>query len=141
MRAIKAQAFAIAASCALATAGSARADVMGLWQVPGNAILVKIAPCGAALCGTLLNSNRLTADPNARDEKNKNPALRSRPLRGITMLQGFKGGPAAWTGGSIYLPGSGETYRASLTLDDADTLSLKGRQGPFCKTQVFKRAK
>ena|SRR5258706_10402767 len=131
------------AACVLTLgfAGAAHADVMGIWQVPGNAFQIRIAPCGAFLCGVLLDSNRLRAEPEARDEKNKNPSMRSRLLRGITMLQGFKGGPTSWAGGSIYLPGNGETYKASLILNDPNTLSLKGCQGPFCKTQVFKRAK
>jgi uncharacterized protein (DUF2147 family) len=122
--------------------GAAQAgEPLGTWQVPGGAILIRIAACGASLCGMLLDSPRLKAEPNARDDKNKNPALRARPLRGISMLTGFKGGPPAWVG-SIYLPGSGDTYRATMTSPDADTLSLKVCPvGPLCKTQALKRVK
>jgi uncharacterized protein (DUF2147 family) len=133
-------AFAAAWLCAVSLAGAARADVMGTWHASGNALQIQIAPCGTALCGILLNSNRIRADPNVRDDKNKNPALRGRLLRGITMLQGFTGGPTKWSG-NVYLPGDGQMHRAALILEDAETMTLKGCQGPFCMTQVFKRAK
>ena len=133
---------ALVAAClgAVSFAVPARADVLGFWHVPGSAFQIQITPCGAALCGILLNSNRIKADPNVRDEKNKNPALRGRLLRGITMLQGFTGGPTKWNG-TVYLPGDGQFHKASLTVSDVDTISLTGCQGPFCMTQVFKRLK
>jgi uncharacterized protein (DUF2147 family) len=121
-------------------AGAAHADIAGLWGVPNTHIQVRFAPCGGRLCGYLMNSNRLAADPNAHDDKNKNPALRARALRGITMMWGFRGGPTEWTGGQIYSPGSGEVYPASLTLADADTLKVKGCTAAIiCLTQTMKR--
>src|SRR5258706_13770850 len=106
------------AACVLTLgfAGAAHADVMGIWQVPGNAFQIRIAPCGAFLCGVLLDSNRLRAEPEARDEKNKNPSMGSRLLRGITMFHGFKGGPTSWAGGSINLPVDSNPYNPRITL-------------------------
>src|SRR5437867_6368623 len=91
-------AFAAGWLCVLSLVGPARADVMGVWHIPGNAIQIQVTPCGGAICGILLNSNRIKADVNARDEKNRDPALRTRLLRGTTMLQGFTGGPTKWNG-------------------------------------------
>lgn len=133
------------AACAAATlvlsAGAAHAEVSGVWTIPGSPLMLQIAPCGANLCGAILSTPKLKADPGAKDEKNHNPALRTRPLRGLYMLYGFKGGPAAWTGGSIYLPGNGDTYPATLALIDAVTLNLKACKGVFCKTQVLKKVR
>ena len=132
---------AVAVALAAAAGSVQAAEPLGIWQVPGSVITIQVAPCGAALCGILINSNRIKADPNARDDKNKNPALRTRPLRGVAMLQGFQGGPPAWKG-KVYVPGNGDTYGATLTLTDADTLNLKVcPAGPLCQTRTLKRVK
>jgi hypothetical protein len=45
-----------------------------------------------------------------------------------------------WEGGSIYNPEDGGTYKATITIADADTLKLKGCiVWPLCKTQTWKR--
>ena len=125
----------------LATGAAAATPVDGLWALPGSAIEVRIGPCGPAVCGTLINSNRIKADPGARDDKNKNAALRGRLLRGIVMIEGMRGGPQTWTGGRVYSPGSGDTYAATMQLSDPETLKVKVCiAGPICPVQVLKRA-
>jgi uncharacterized protein (DUF2147 family) len=135
-------AVALALAAGVLGPAAARADVSGLWAVPKTHIQVRFAPCGADLCATLINSNRLTLEPGARDDKNKNPALRGRPLRGVTMMWGFRGGPTDWKGGHIYSPGSGDIYPATMTLADADTLKVKGcTAAVICLTQTLKRVR
>ena len=85
---------AAAAIVAAALASPALAgDPTGLWQTPTNGGQVRIARCGQALCGTLVTSDHIRAQPNARDEHNKDASQRNRTLRGLTMLSGFTGGP------------------------------------------------
>jgi uncharacterized protein (DUF2147 family) len=68
-----------AATLAAALASPAlAADPTGLWQTPTNGGQVRIARCGEALCGTLVTSNHIRADANARDEHNRNADLRNR---------------------------------------------------------------
>jgi uncharacterized protein (DUF2147 family) len=46
-----------------------------------------------------------------------------------------------WTGGRVYDPNSGNTYRGTITLIDADTLKLRGYVGItlFGRTEIWKR--
>jgi uncharacterized protein (DUF2147 family) len=132
----------IAAALA-AVAGSAwAADVTGTWLTPTDGGQVQIAPCGASVCGRLVTGARIRAEPGVKDARNKDAALRSRPLKGLLLLQGFTGSGGAWSGGTIYNPDDGNIYKASLKLVDADTLQVKGCVvAPLCKTQTWKRVK
>lgn len=115
------------------------ADVTGRWRTPGNGGEVELVKCGAVLCGKLISSSELKAHPDALDARNKDAAKRGRKLVGLTFLEGFKGGPAEWTGGRIYNPEDGNTYSGTITLQ-GDTLKLKGcAMAMLCKTQVWTR--
>ncbi|MGI9271409.1 MAG: DUF2147 domain-containing protein [Woeseiaceae bacterium] len=64
------------------------------------------------------------------DEFNPDPALRDRPLLGITILHGFAyKGDGVWKGGTIYDPNSGKTYKSTMTLVDGNTLKVRGYIG------------
>lgn len=125
--------------CAFAAPALA-ADPTGLWQTPTRGGQVEITKCGNALCGRLMTSEGLQADPALKDVHNQNTSLRGRALKGLTILTGFTGGPSEWTGGSIYNADDGKTYSASITLDGGDKLKLKGCViAPLCKTQIWTR--
>lgn len=124
----------------LAAAPALAADATGLWQTPTRSGQVEISKCGASLCGRLVSSEGLKADPALKDVNNANAKLRGRPLKNLTILAGFSGGPTEWTGGSIYNAEDGKTYSASITLDGDSTLKLRGCVvAPLCKTQVWTR--
>src|SRR5690606_17882865 len=101
---------------------------------------VRIERCGNALCGTLVTSAAIRANPGQLDVKNKDEAQRSRTLRGLRMLSGFTGGPTEWRGGSVYNPEDGGTYRGTITMTNDNTLRLRGCiVAPLCKTQTWTR--
>lgn len=126
-------------ACAFATPALA-AEPTGLWQTPTRGGQVEITKCGSALCGRLVTSEGLQADPALKDVHNQNTALRGRALKGLTILTGFTGGPGEWTGGSIYNADDGKTYSGSITLDGGDKLKLRGCViAPLCKTQTWTR--
>ena len=115
------------------------AEVTGLWHTPTGGE-VAVYPCGHALCGRLENSTRLRANPGLKDGLNKDPALRGRPLKGMVLIQGARGGPPTWADGQLYNPEDGNTYGGSLTLMGDGTLQLKGcALVVLCKTQVWTR--
>ncbi|MFG1344441.1 DUF2147 domain-containing protein [Xanthobacter autotrophicus DSM 431] len=129
----------VLAASLLATPALA-AEPTGLWQTPTRSGQVEIFKCGASLCGRLLSSEGLKADPNLKDVNNSNAGLRARALKGLTILTGFSGGPKEWSGGSIYNAEDGKTYSGTITLDGDDTLKLRGCVVvPLCKTQVWTR--
>jgi uncharacterized protein (DUF2147 family) len=128
------------AALASATAAQAASPAEGLWKTPTRGGEVRIAECGAALCGTLVTSDNIKANPALADDKNKDASLRGRLLKDLPMLQGFTGGPAEWKGGTVYNPEDGGTYKGTIKLTGADTLKLTGCiVFPLCKTQTWTR--
>jgi len=138
---IRSALIAAAALGALATPAFA-ADVAGLWQTPTNGGQVEIAHCGNSLCGKLVTSDHIRANPAQKDAKNKDKAQQGRPLKNLQMLYDFTGGPTKWTGGKVYNPDDGGTYSGTIELISDNELKLKGCiVAPFCKTQKWTRLK
>jgi len=114
--------------------------VVGRWQTPTRHGVVDIVACGPSICGRLVDSDGLRADPRLRDTKNKDAAKQDRPLKGLQILQGVGYRDGSWAGGTIYNAEDGGTYQATLTLANRDTLKVKGCiVWPLCKTQDWHR--
>jgi len=114
--------------------------LVGRWQTEARHGVVEITRCGPSICGTLIESDGLRAEPHLRDVKNKDARLRDRELRGLRILQGFTWKSDAWSGGTIYNAEDGGTYSATVTPVDANRLKLKGCiVWPLCKTQTWTR--
>jgi uncharacterized protein (DUF2147 family) len=129
-----------AALFGLAGAASAAAGPEGLWNTPVHHGVVEVYDCGAAICARIVTSDNLKRDPTERDVKNKDPALRDRPLKGLTIMTDFKGGPTEWKDGHAYDPEDGGVYHGSMKLVDLDTMRLTGCIiFPLCQTQTWIR--
>lgn len=128
------------AGLAQAAGDTKGADICGVWRLKARDALVKIASCGDSVCGTVLYATPAKSNPLLLDVNNKDPALRSRPMIGATLITGFSGGPVKWTGGRLYNPGDGNYYHGSLTLLDGDHLEVKGCVlFILCKSQTWTR--
>ncbi len=108
----------------LATAGTAgsgfAADAAGVWTRDTGTSKVRIAPCGDALCGTVIWESVPKNDVNNPDE-----SKRSRPVVGTRVFFNMKpNGDNKWSG-SAYNPEDGKTYSGGMTLS-GDTLVTKG---------------
>lgn len=81
---------------AAAMAASGADAAIGRWKTETRNGIVEIAPCpspgGASICGRLLTSDGLRANPDLRDANNKDASLRGRRLAGVQMLGGFTRG-------------------------------------------------
>jgi uncharacterized protein (DUF2147 family) len=115
-------------------ASAAEAGPLGLWWAEGGAAQVEIFPCANALCGRVvwLRSPFDEDGCPLQDEHNPNPAFRNRELIGMEFLSGLRAlqnAPNVWTGGQVYDPTSGRTYRAALSLDGPRRLRLRGYLG------------
>ena len=127
---------------AMASAAPSPDAVIGRWKTETKNAIVEIDRCGAQLCGTLINSDSIRANPAFPDSKNPNPALRSKPLRGSRMLSGFTRQGNEWVDGQIYKADEGKTYKGKITPVDANTLKLRGCIFvPLCKTQIWTRVR
>jgi uncharacterized protein (DUF2147 family) len=91
---------------------------------------VPINHAGNGLSGIIKGSPNASDDRPDRDVKNPDPALRDRLLTGLELFRGFSyDGDGRWTGGTIYDPNSGKTYRCIITWVDKNTLKVRGYIG------------
>lgn len=132
---ILAAVFAMAAVSAYAQAPAVR----GYWRTPSGAI-IRIAPCGQELCveiAALSHGNRPLTDM-----RNPDPKLRSRPLCGLRIGEGFvEADPEHARAGHLYDPKSGRTYKGQMTAA-GNLLHLRGYVGLplFGRTETWVRA-
>ena len=139
---ILAAALALSTTALAVSAPAFAQDATGLWQTETNGGQVEVARCGNSLCGKLVTSNHIKADPAVKDVKNKDASLRNRPLKNMQMLYDFTGGPTKWSGGKVYNAADGGTYSGTITLVSTNELKLKGCiVAPFCKTEKWTRIK
>lgn len=129
---------------ALAMAASPPPDsVIGQWKTETRNGIVDIARCGPSICGRLVTSDGIAANPALTDINNKDAALRGRRLKGVQILGGFTAESGGiWSGGTIYNAEDGKTYGAKITPVDANTLKLRGCIFvPLCKNQIWHRVR
>ncbi|MGH6854761.1 MAG: DUF2147 domain-containing protein [Aestuariivirga sp.] len=131
------------ALCAIAflTVGVAKAgNATGTWIMENGKITVNIAPCGGNLCGKIVAMKKpLDRKGNPkRDKHNPDPALRDRPVIGLTILANMKpDGEASWAG-KIYNPDDGNTYSSYMKLNEGQ-MKVKGCVVFICKKLAFRR--
>jgi uncharacterized protein (DUF2147 family) len=132
----------------LLAAGAARADAepRGLWLTASGNLEVRIAPCGAALCGKVARviANHSMSRPGEAMAEGAQPAQ-----EGMDILSDFL--PSAretaadgasvvteWRG-RIFNRENGKTYNALMSVGKGGELRLRGYVGLplFGKTQVW----
>ena len=104
---------------------------LGQWLTETKRGVVEVYPCADKLCGRLVwLIEPIRRGAPAVDDKNPEPALRNRPLCGLTMLGDFHQEDAThWDDGWIYDPDSGKTYHATMTLESGNALRVRGYVG------------
>jgi Uncharacterized protein conserved in bacteria len=137
-RAATVMAAMLIAATGLGEAGAAE-EVEGVWLRPSTQSKIRIAPCGAELCGTLV----FLQEPHL-DVHNPDKAKRGRPLVGTTIVFGMTPTKTAgeWAG-KVYNPEDGRTYAGVMRLDATDDLRLEGcvLGGLICKGETWKRSR
>src|ERR1700684_4348503 len=120
---------------AASAAAAAPAPVEGLWLNDDHKGLVRIAPCGRYLCGTIVKV--LDPNPNApkTDIHNPDPKLRDRPILGMAVLTGFSGSGGSWRGGRAYDPQTGKSYRSYLEMTADGSLKVSVCILLFCEAR------
>jgi uncharacterized protein (DUF2147 family) len=126
---------AAAAALLAGAAGAVAAEPTGVWLSQSGDTKVRIARCGAELCGTIV-----WAKSGGKDAKNPDPALRDRPLVGLRMMYGMRASGETYSG-KLYNYTDGKTYNGHLKLLAGDRLDLSGCvMGVFCKHQTWTRS-
>jgi uncharacterized protein (DUF2147 family) len=146
----------LAAALALVAvpASAQQSGVNGTWLTASGVAQVRIGPCPDAasgpLCGVvvaLINpkspDGKAVAPEAATDDRNENPALRSRKIIGMPLFWGFKAtsDPNKYEDGRIYNGENGKTYSANVSLQPDGKLRLRGYVGSpmFGETQLWTR--
>jgi len=135
----------IGAAIALAalTLGTAEAaDVDAVWLSNDGQARIKVQPCGANLCGTIVwLAQPLDADTGKAklDKNNPDSSLRSRPVLGLQMLEAKPDRDGQWRG-TIYNGQNGKTYPVTVHAEAA-ALKIQGcaMGGILCRTQTWTR--
>jgi uncharacterized protein (DUF2147 family) len=115
-------------------------DPIGVWAMDNGKVTVKVSPCGDKLCGRIVALKKpLDKHGNPKvDKDNPDPALRKRPVVGLTLFRDMKAaGNNRWEG-QIYVPDDGNTYNAVVYVS-GDVLQVKGCVVVFCRSKKFIR--
>ena len=111
----------------------------GTWRMSNGKVTVRVTSCGGGFCGRVVALRKPT-DGKGRprlDKENPNPALRHRPVIGLTNMRAD--GEASWSG-TIYNPDDGNTYSSYMQLTGPSTMKVNGCvAGILCKTLKFTR--
>jgi len=123
--------FSILLSLVAVYAWAGQTDVAGRWLSGDGEGWIEIQIVGDSLIGVIAGSpNTQEGEQPRYDDLNPDPKLRSRPLDGMTIMSGFVyDGDGRWSGGTVYDPNSGKTYKCTLTQIDANTVKLRGYIG------------
>ena len=130
--------------------GAGTDDILGIWKTELDESKVEVYRCGEKICGKIVWLKRPVYTDGSDgqvgtpiiDRKNPAPDLRTRPLIGLQIMQGFsEQGDTTWGGGSCYDPKSGKSYRGKIRLAAPDRLELRGFIGIplFGRTSVWTR--
>jgi uncharacterized protein (DUF2147 family) len=115
---------------------SADATPVGVWRDNEKGSVIQIYECGNALCAKVVKPY----EAGARDTNNPNPALRDRPLTGLTFMNGAKKSSTNVWKGTLYNAEDGKNYSGSMTLVSNGELQMQGcALSIFCQTRVFSR--
>ena len=106
------------------------ADVEGRWLTQNKEGWIRLEIVGDTLEGSIAGAPPGSPGKRDFDDRNPDPALRSRRLDGLVIMTGFKyAGNGRWKNGTVYDPDSGNTYKCTARLLDPDTLKIKGYIG------------
>jgi len=110
--------------------------VLGLFWSPKKDAKVEIYQKGDRYFGKFI----WTQTEGKKDDKNPDPALRSRLIKGSVFLRDFRYENGKYVGGSIYDPKSGKTYQSSMWLEGSN-LKVRGFVGisALGRTELFER--
>lgn len=128
------------------TADVAEGDkILGVWLTGSGNAHIKITKYGENKYGgkiIWLKDPKRADGSVKKDDKNPDKVKQANTIMGLNNLLGFTyAGNKTYEGGSIYDPENGKTYKCVMTMDDANTLKVRGYVGiqMLGRTDVWKR--
>jgi uncharacterized protein (DUF2147 family) len=119
-------------------------DIIGIWLTSGKEpAKIQIFTSHDKYYGRIIWLQNPVKDGKPRvDKNNPDESKRSNQIIGLFIINGFKfDGDDEWSGGKIYDPESGKTYRSYISLKDKNTLKVRGYVGIslFGRTEIWTR--
>ena len=122
----------LAAIALAATPANAGAPIEGNWTNPSENVVVRIAPCGPALCG-----HAISASARAKG-KAVNSGFGN--ILGAPLMKGMMPAGAAKWKGTVFVPDRNIHAPGTIQMINANRIKVSGCVWGFlCKTQVWKR--
>jgi len=123
-----------------AGAQDASSSPTGLWLTQKGDARIQVSMCGQGICGKVVwlkdAIDPQTGQPQV-DDKNPNPALRSRSMIGVQLFIGMtQNGPGSWIG-RIYNADDGGTYDSKVKMVSATQMNVEGCLGAFCGGEIW----
>lgn len=118
--------------------------IIGVWETGNGKARVNVIKSGNFYYGRIVwLKEPLNEEGKPKvDKNNPDESKRSTPILGMRLLAGFEyKGDNLWEDGTIYDPESGSTYQCKISLDDNNTMSIRGFIGisAFGRTDTWKR--
>ena len=105
-------------------------EILGTWYNTEKSAQIEIVKIGSEFQGKILKfENAADYSTPPLDSKNENEKLRTKPIVGLTILNGLKYSGGNWKDGKIHDPNSGKTYSCEVKLMNAYILEVKGYLG------------
>ena len=125
----------------VAPAGAQAAELIGTWLTPKQDARIRIARCGAALCGTIVWT-KIAIDPATGkpplDANNPDPQKRSHPIVGLRIFAMTQNRDGQWTG-DIYNAHNGHSYDGKLKPRGGGKLEVDGCFGLICGSETWRQ--
>ena len=122
----------LAATLLAATPALAGAPIEGNWTNPSENIVVRIAPCGPALCGHAISASA----------RAKGKAINSGfgNILGAPLMKGMMPAGAARWKGTVFVPDRNIHAPGTIQMINANRIKVSGCVwGLLCRTQLWKR--
>lgn len=106
-------------------------DLIGVWLTKGGKSKIEISKKDGKYYGSIVwleEPNNEQGKPKV-DKHNSDEDLRTRPLLGLKLLEGFEWDDGEYEDGTIYDPESGKTYSCEITYEDLNTINVRGYIG------------
>ncbi|MCR6641981.1 MAG: DUF2147 domain-containing protein [Sporocytophaga sp.] len=121
-------------------------EIIGIWETPGDDNgRIEIFKSGNKYYGKIIWLKRKGENGEVlTDKNNPNKSLQNRPIIGTEILKGFIFNKKdLWEDGEIYDPKSGNTYSCQISLQDKNTMKVRGYIGfsLIGRTEYWKRVK
>ena len=135
----------LAAAAGRAAIGDSGTGIAGDWLTRDGKSIVRIERNGPTFTGAIV----WLKDPEAPgggpklDHMNPEPSRRGRNILGLVILRDLRSDQDGnWSGGRIYDPESGKTYRCEASLDGPDRVRIRGFVGIALlgRTEIWQRA-